>query len=82
MRAACMPSAARQKVAATSTCTLILSLPVGLPVRKVVSYTLQLQKRRKGDASYILSRVRIKKRKAISLYYTRPTHANAMQTQD
>jgi hypothetical protein len=56
-----MPSAARQKVAATSTCTLILSLPVGLPVRKVVSYTLQLKKRRKGDASYILSRVRIKK---------------------
>lgn len=76
MRAACPLQRARKWL------TLILSLPVGLPVRKVVSYTLQLQKRRKGDASYILSRVRIKKRKAISLYYTRPTHANAMQTQD
>lgn len=57
MRAACPLQRARKWL------TLILSLPVGLPVRKVVSYTLQLQKRRKGDASYILSRVRIKKKK-------------------
>jgi hypothetical protein len=65
-----MPSAARQKVASTST-WLSSSLPVGLPVRKVVSYTLQLKKRRKGDASFILSRVRIKKKERLSRYTIR-----------